>query len=125
VSDTPLGPFCVRTERAQIAAYKSAVSGNGDDIPAAFPIRWLAEPEIRGAIEKACERLVPLHVGQSFEYLQPLHAEAEYRLSVILEQHADPPRLSVKGEVVTSTGHMCLRMETLLRLVGSAGELAA
>lgn len=125
MSDTRLGPFRVRAERRHIAAYRSAVSASGDDIPAAFPICWLAEPDIRAAIEKACRRSVPLHEGQTFDYLQPLDLEAEYRLLITLEEHADPPRLSVKGEVVTMAGQTCLRMETLLRLVAPAGELAA
>jgi hypothetical protein len=125
VSDTRLGPFRVRAEPTQIAAYKSAISARSDDIPAAFPIRWLAEPEIRAAIEKGCGQFVPLHEAQSFDYLQPLAMAAEYRLSITLAEHSDPPRLSVKGEVATMAGQICLRMETVLRLVAPAGELAA
>ena len=125
MSETQLGPFCVCTERTQIAAYKNAVSATGDAIPAAFPICWLAEPTVRAAIEEACRGFMPLHEGQTFEYVAPLQIDAEYRLSIVLEEQTEPARLSLKSEIATPAGQTCLRMETLLRLVSFAGELAA
>ena len=120
-----LGPFCVRTERATIETYRNATGARGRDVPAAFPICWLGREEIRTAIGTSCGRRLPLHEAQSFDYLRPLVAEADYRLSLSLAEQADPPRLVVKGECSTPAGELCLRMETLLRLVAPDLEGAA
>jgi hypothetical protein len=121
-----LGPFWVRTERTRVEAFKRSVGGNGEAVPAAFPICWLGEPEIRAIVEKACRGRLPLHEGQTFDYARPLEIERAYRLSVSLSEEADPPRLALRGEVTTQAGEPCLRMETLLRLVAPApAELSA
>lgn len=120
-----LGPFSVRTERTKIEAYRSATRAGGQGVPAAFPICWLGEPEIRAAVEKACGNRLPLHEGQTFDYTRRLEVEAEYRLSLSVSEEADPPRLALRGECRTATGELCLRMETLLRLIAPAMELSA
>ena len=120
-----LGPFVVRTERTKIEAYRSATRGGGQGVPVAFPICWLGEPEIRTAIEDACGDRLPLHEGQSFVYARALEMGAEYRLSVVLGEEADPPRLVLKAECRTPAGELCVSMETLLRLVSPALELSA
>ena len=121
-----LGPFPVRTERTTIEAYKRVTGATGQDVPAAFPICWLGEPEIRAAIEKACEGRLPLHEGQTFDYAHPLEIDADYRLSLVVNEEADPPRLGLVGEVATPTGELRLRIETVLRLVAaSAMEVPA
>jgi hypothetical protein len=126
VSETRLGPFCVRTEPTQIAAYRNAIGASGDDVPAAFPICWLGQAEIRTAVEAACAGRLPLHECQTFDYARPLEVGTEYRLSLILHEQADPPRLAANAEITTVAGEICLRMETLLRLVVPAAlELSA
>jgi hypothetical protein len=120
-----LGPFFVRTERAKVEAYRRSTRTGGQEVPAAFPICWLGEPEIRAAVEKACGNRLPLHEGQTFDYGRRLEIGAEYRLSLSLSEEADPPRLALKGECKTVAGELCLRMETLLRLVAPAVELSA
>jgi hypothetical protein len=125
VSEMRLGPFCVRTERMRIAAYQRSIGASGDDVPAAFPICWLAQPEIRTLIEQTCGHRLPLHEGQTFEYMRPLEVDGEYRLSVTLNEETDPTRLVLRCEVATPTGEPRLRMETLLRLVAPAMELSA
>jgi hypothetical protein len=125
VSEVRLGPFFVRTERAKVEAYRRATRTVGQEVPAAFPICWLGEPEIRAAVEKACGDRLPLHEGQTFDYARPLEIGAEYHLSLSLSEEADPPRLALKGECRTAAGELCLRVETLLRLVAPAVELSA
>jgi hypothetical protein len=125
VPEVQLGPFSVRAERTKIEAYRSATRTGGQDVPPAFPICWLGEPEIRAAVEKACGTRLPLHEGQTFEYERPLEMGAEYRLLLSLREEADPPRLALKGECRTPTGELCLRIETLLRLVSPALERSA
>ncbi|MEA2841059.1 MAG: hypothetical protein QOF41_2389 [Methylobacteriaceae bacterium] len=123
--DVRLGPFFVRTERAKVEAYKRAIGAAGQEVPAAFPICWLGQPEIRAAIEGGCGDRLPLHEGQTFDYVRRLEVGAEYRLSLLLCEEADPPRLRLQGEVTTATGEACLRIETLLRLVALPMELSA
>jgi hypothetical protein len=125
VPEVRLGPICVRTQRTKIEAYRSATRAAGLEVPAAFPICWLGQPEIRGAVKEACGDRLPLHEGQTFDYVRPLEMEAEYRLSLVFSEEADPPRLVLKGECRTPIGELCLRMETLLRLVTPAMELSA
>ena len=115
-----LGPFPVCTERTKIEAYRSATRATGDDVPAAFPICWLGEPQVRAAVEQACGERLPLHEGQTFEYMRPLKQNAEYRLWLTLREEADPPRLVLKAECRNAAGELCMRMETLLRLVTPA-----
>jgi hypothetical protein len=119
-----LGPFRVRTERMRIEAYKQSIGASGEDVPAAFPIAWLAQPEIRAAIEQGCGSRLPLHEGQSFEYTRALEVDCEYRLTLTLNEEANPARLVLKCEVASPTGESCLNMETLLRLVAPAMEVS-
>jgi hypothetical protein len=120
-----LGPFRVRTERMRIETYRQSTGARGEDVPAAFPICWLAEPEIRTAIEQACGNRLPLHEGQSFEYKRPLRLAGEYSLSVSLNEQADPARLVLTCDVTSLAGEPHLKMETQLRLVAPTMELSA
>jgi hypothetical protein len=120
-----LGPFLVRVEHERVEAYRRSVGASGETLPAAFPICWLGQAEIRGAVEQACAGRVPLHEGQVFEYARPLELGCEYRLSFILREQDGPPRLALEAKVETADGEPCLRMETLLRLVAPAMELSA
>jgi hypothetical protein len=120
-----LGPFLVRAERERVEAYQRRTGAPGEGIPAAFPICWLAQPQIRQAIEQACGDRVPLHEGQMFEYARPLELGRDYRLSLVLREELHPPRLALEAKVETADGKPCLRMETLLRLVAPAMELSA
>jgi hypothetical protein len=120
-----LGPFRVRTERMRIEAYRRSTGARGEDVPAAFPICWLAEPEIRTAIEQACGNRLPLHEGQSFEYKRPLRLAGEYSLAVSLNEQADPARLVLTCDVTSLAGEPHLKMQTLLRLVAPTMELSA
>jgi hypothetical protein len=124
VSEVQVGPFRVRTERMRIEAYKQSIGASGEDVPAAFPIAWLAQPEIRAAIEQGCGSRLPLHEGQSFEYTRALEVDCEYRLTLTLNEEANPARLVLKCEVASPTGESCLNMETLLRLVAPAMEVS-
>jgi hypothetical protein len=125
VPEVRLGPFCVRTERTKIETYRSAIGARGPGVPTAFPICWLGQPDVRAAVKDACGDRLPLHEGQTFDYTRPLEVEAEYRLSLILSEETTPPRLTLKGECRTAAGELCLRIETLLRLVPPALELSA
>lgn len=120
-----LGPFAVHTDRTRIEAYRNVARAGGTGVPAAFPICWFGRAEIRTAIEDACRGRLPLHEAQTFDYARALDIQAEYHLSVFLAEDVDPPRLVVKGECRTPAGELCLRMETLLRLVSPAVELSA
>ena len=115
-----LGPFPVRTERTQIEAYRGATRTSGQEVPTAFPICWLGQPQIRAAVEDACRERLPLHEGQTFEYVRPLRQDADYRLWLTLSEEADPPRLVLKSECQNPAEELCLRMETVLRLVAPA-----
>ena len=89
-----LGPFLVRVEHERVEAYRRSVGAPVDTLPAAFPICWLGQAEIRSAVEQACAGCVPLHEGQMFEYARPLEIARDYRLSLSLAEQANPARLA-------------------------------
>jgi hypothetical protein len=121
-----LGPFLVRTDRARVEAFRRRIGGSGEGVPASFPICWLGRPKIRASIEKACGGRLPLHEGQTFEYLRPLHVECDYRLSLSVEEEANPPRLALRADITAANDEVYLKLETLLRLVTpTALELSA
>jgi hypothetical protein len=124
VSELRLGPFRVRTERARIEGYRQSIGARGDNVPAAFPICWLAQPDIRSSVEQACGERLPLHEGQTFDYARPLAIDGDYLLSITLKEEASPARLTLEAEVATPSGEPCLRMQTLLRLVARTMELS-
>jgi hypothetical protein len=121
-----LGPFAVCAERGRAAAFRRSIGGSGEGLPATFPICWLGRRDIRERIERACGGKVPLHEAQSFEYVQPLEFGRDYRLTLHLNEEAHPPRLVLKAEIATTAGDLCVKMETMLRLVAPAAlELLA
>ena len=116
-----LGPFSVRTDRAKVDAFRDRIGGRGKQVPASFPICWIARPEIRAAIADACAGRLPLHEGQVFDYSRRLEIDREYRLFLSIEEETNPARLTLRGDVTTADQEACLSMETLLRLVVPIG----
>lgn len=124
---TPLGPFAVRAEPAEVAAFR-AVTGlpPGDTVPATFPMRWLAAPEVRDALlAMAAEPdLVPVHESQMFDYLAPLTVGEHYEMRLDAHRESAPERLVLTGTVTGRSGAIHLRIETMLRLFSTAAVAA-
>ena len=124
---TPLGPFAVRAEPAEVAAFRT-VTGlpPGDTVPATFPMRWLAAPEVRDALlAMAAEPdLVPVHESQMFDYLVPLNAGEDYQMRLDAHRESAPERLVLTGIVTARSGAVHLRIETMLRLFSTVAVAA-
>ena len=120
---TPLGPCAVQAEPAEVAAFR-AVTGlpPGDTVPATFPMRWLAAPEVRDALlAMAAEPdLVPVHESQMFDYLAPLTVGEHYEMRLDAHRESAPERLVLTGTVTGRSGAIHLRIETMLRLFSTA-----
>lgn len=120
--ETVLGPICVRVDDEVVAlfcqetGFARRVEGV---VPAGFPAVWLTLPQIRGAIQRelAGDDSVPVHEFQSFDYSVPLQVGGSYDLIVALRRETTPPRLVLNASVSTPEGELCLRAETMLRIV--------
>ena len=124
---TSLGAFAVATGTAELAAFRLATGlAGGSGVPLTFPMRWLALPEVRTALLAMVPEpdVVPVHESQSFDYVEPLKADEPYHLAVSARRETSPDRLIVEGVVSSAGGGLCARLETILRLVSTAGAAA-
>jgi hypothetical protein len=116
-----LSPIRVRTEPHEVAEFSRAAGGiePAGLVPLTFPVRWLALPAIRGLILQALggEGSLPVHEAQSFAYDRELQVDTEYILAVEARRSAKPPRLTLHAAVLTTQQEMCMRFETVLRVV--------
>jgi hypothetical protein len=71
------------------------------------------------------EGFLPVHEGQDFAYVRQLETGADYVLTAEARRSAKPERLTLKAAVSTPQGGMCMRFETVLRIVPLALGQAA
>ena len=117
-----LGPFDVVADPAAIAAFAAACGHRGADIPATFPIVWLAGPELKRALRAAVgDDALPVHESQAFDYFAPLTAGTRYRLSGVARRQANPDRLVVEAQTFDPDGRAALALRSVLRIVSLAG----
>ena len=124
---TPLGSFAVTTDRAEVDAFRAATGlPPGDGVPATFPMRWLAAPEVRAALLAIAPEpdLVPVHESQTFEYLAPLFVGVRYALALAARREAAPDRLVLTGTISGEDGAPCVHVETILRLFSAVAVAA-
>jgi hypothetical protein len=116
----------VRTEPGEVAGFlrETGGIGTGDFVPLTFPFRWLALPAIRGLILQLTggEGFLPVHESQSFAYEKSLHIDTRYVLDVEIEASEKPPRLILKMAVSNGDREICVRLETVLRIVRLVAE---
>ncbi len=119
-----LGPIAIRTDREMVLDFQRACGGAPVPgiVPLVFPIRWLALPQVRARVlEAAGEGLVPVHESQSFTTDRRLELDRDYLLVVEMTRTSQPERLTLQATVSTPDGTVCVRLETVLRLIGLAG----
>ncbi len=124
-ADGAWNEFAVRTDRADVEALIRSVAGGGgpnaagDEVPAVFPIRWLATPAVRSAIVGVSglpPDAVVVHVSQRFAYNAPLAIDADYRLKVRLREAASD-QATIEGMVLTPAGDLMATIVMGLRLL--------
>jgi hypothetical protein len=118
-----LGPFRLRVDPAQAAAYSRETGGDGSCVPLSFPAVWITNRAVFDPVRELCRALevVPVHESQSFSYETPLAAGATYDVSVLLRREETPPRLIVDATILSVDGVLVGKSETMLRLVPRAG----
>ena len=124
---TPLGPFAVVAGRAEVDAFRAATGLlPGGAVPATFPMRWLATPEVRDALlTMAAEPdIVPVHESQLFDYLAPLTIGQPYEMRLDARRETGPDRLVLTGTIAGDDGAIHVRVETILRLFSTAAVTA-
>jgi hypothetical protein len=124
-SATRLGPLKVSAARKDIEAFCRETGWPFAEaetrVPHTFPMRWLASPEFRAAIEKKLRVTggIAIHEAQTFTYEQRLETEHDYMLNAELESQKNPDRLILRASIVNSANEPLLQLETILRLVGA------
>lgn len=98
----------------------------GEAVPATFPMRWLAAPEIRDALRAlaAAPNVVPVHESQTFDYAAPLSIGEGYEIRLDARRETMPDRLILTGTIAASDGSIRVRLETILRLFSTAAVAA-
>ena len=118
--------FPVIARASEVSAFRAATRSGGDvRVPLTFPMRWLAQPEVRRALlEMASDAgIVPVHESQTFEYARSLSTDEPYALALHGRREIAPDRLVVDGVVSDAGGATVVRLEMILRLF--SGEAAA
>lgn len=109
-----LGSLGVQTDAAAIAEFAAALGLPPGSIPLTFPIRWLALPHVRAAIEGAIG-LWPVHASQAFNFAAGLAANRDYALRTSIRQHRVPShRIVVRSSVTGDDGRAIVQFETVL-----------
>ncbi len=131
-SSLRLGPFKVATPCAEVAAFARETGWFVDvdqeiAVPHTFPMRWLSLPAIHDTIAARLDEAggIAIHEAQSFAYESQLCADRDYVMSAELEQQANPPRLVLRVQIATPDDALCLKIETVLRIVSAAAASAA
>lgn len=114
-----VGPLIVRAGHAEIAAFQREIGGEigATAVPFTFPVRWLTHHDIRaaGAALLGAAPFVPIHESQSFDYIRPLIAEADYQMNVEIRLETAPVRLILRAEIGDETPY--LYSEMILRII--------
>ena len=123
----PLGRFVVTARRSDVDAFRAATGlPQGAVVPATFPMRWLAAPQVRDALLALVPERdrVPVHESQSFEYMAPLVVDARYTLELDARVDRAPDRLVLVGTISGEDGVPLVHVETMLRLFSTAAVAA-
>ena len=122
-----LGTFPVIASQDEVAAFRAATRCGdfGARPPLTFPMRWLAQPDVRGALLEMVSDadLIPVHESQTFEYLMPLSCDEPYVMALAARREVGPDRLVADGVVTGADGMVRAKLEMILRLF--SGEAAA
>lgn len=117
-----VGRFPVSATRPQIAAFRKALgvaeSVTDPEVPLTYPVRWLAQPEVRAAIlqtlgEKAGMPFawVLVHLEQKFAFLAPLRADAAYLMDLYLDPAVPPETFALHAEISDAQEGCCCRLQ--------------
>lgn len=131
----PVGRFQVHASPAEASAFRQALgvtgTGTGPGLPLTYPVRWLALPEVRAAVQQALGGAtgtgqpgeappgVLVHLQQRFTYASPLQAGARYAMALYLEADAQLDSFAVHAEIL-SDDRLCCRAEGRFALVAQA-----
>jgi hypothetical protein len=114
--------FEATVELDQVRNFAAAIFSTEPDIPVAFPIVWLAGPELTHILQREIgPNQMPLHEFQAFEYAAPLRIGARYRISAVALRKAMPERVVINADVQDLAGASILTMQTVLRIVPITG----
>lgn len=112
--DISVEPLSVRASTVETREFAAALGLSTETVPLTFPIRWLALPPIRKAIEDVVGPN-PIHLSQSFDYVAPLAAGRDYQLKVSIRRNATPPsRVIVRATLRDQHDRALLQSETAL-----------
>lgn len=118
---------CASTEEIHTFRQSLGVPLARTEMPFTYPMRWLAAPEVRGAILKAIgiehgpvqhddPGRVLVHLDQKFTYHVPLNAEEAYTMRLWLSPLHQAETVTLRAEIL-SGGHLCCSLMGRFALV--------
>ena len=111
----PIGVVEVSADAVEVAEFAAALglSATPCTAPLTFPIRWLASPALRGAIQQVGGMTYPVQASQSFLYNAPIVPGRNYQLQIALRQgSAHSRRLTVHGALGDGDDGIVLTFES-------------
>jgi acyl dehydratase len=112
----PIEVIEVRADKAEAAEFAAALGLRvaPDSVPLTFPIRWLASPALRKAVQQSIGSSCLVHASQSFLYDTPLTPGRNYQLRIVIRGNASSRRSVVHGTVYDESDRVVLTLESAL-----------
>ena len=112
-----LGPFDFQFTRDEINVYRKALGfPDGEDVPITFAARALTEPAVLAELRAVFSDQIPIHIEQSFDVIEALKPEVDYKTILVLEVLQDS-RMRLTGTFTSPSNGVCVVMRSELLLV--------
>ncbi len=122
----------MRTARADVMAFARALLPDdaaapaADTVPATFPMRWMASPEIVRWVADVVNQRAAILVRQDIDLLHPLRVEEDYVLAVEVDLSPDQPgHFIVRGHLRDLANRAVATVTSVLMPVTTAERGAA
>ena len=106
----------VRAAAAEAAEFAAALRLEipPGSVPLTFPIRWLALPPVREAMESLIGAH-PVHASQAFNFAGRIKVDCDYTLRIEIRRHHAPSRrIVVRSSVTDQNDRAVVQFETVL-----------
>ena len=111
------GPFDFQFTRDEINVYRKALGfPDGEDVPITFAARALTEPAVLAELRAVFSDQIPIHIEQSFDVIEALKPEVDYKTILVLEVLQDS-RMRLTGTFTSPSNGVCVVMRSEFLLV--------
>lgn len=115
-----LGPFDFQFTGDESNVYRNALGfPEGEEVPITFAARALTEPAVLAELRAVFSDQIPIHIEQSFDVIEALKPEVDYKAILVLEVLQDS-RMRLTGTFTSSSNAVCVVMRSEFLLVQMA-----